>query len=73
MFRRGILIFAVLLVIAGLLLLLHNIGISLYWVSKGWPLIIIALGIYMLRNFFLGLKKPEEKGEEVKAKKGEKK
>jgi len=70
---QGSMWWGVLLVIAGLLLLLHNMGISLYWVSRGWPLIIIALGIYMLRNFFLGLKKEEEKGEEAKPKKGEKK
>lgn len=67
---EGSMWWGVILIVVGILFLLRNFGVSLFWIRRFWPLILIALGIYLLRGFFRGLKgaKPEEdeaeKGEE---------
>jgi len=68
---EGSMWWGIILIIVGLLFLLRNLGVSLYWIRNFWPVIIIALGIYLLRGFFRGSK--EAKPEEDEVKKGEEK
>jgi len=47
--HRGIPIGAIALVILGVVFLLSNLGIlSLHWINNGWPILLIALGIWLL-------------------------
>lgn len=47
--HRGIPTGAIALVILGVVFLLSNLGIlSLHWITNGWPILLIALGIWLL-------------------------
>jgi len=68
---EGSMWWGIILIVVGLLFLLRNLGVSLYWIRNFWPVIIIALGLYLLRNFFRGISKAKPKEDEVE--KGEEK
>jgi LiaI-LiaF-like transmembrane region len=47
--NRGIHIGAVILIVLGVAFLLGNLGIlSEYWIGRGWPLLLIGLGVWMV-------------------------
>lgn len=59
------------LIIVGLLFLLHNFGIRLNWLGDFWPLLLIGIGVYLLKGFFIRAKNEKEVKEETDINKGE--
>jgi TM2 domain-containing membrane protein YozV len=68
---EGSIWWGIILIIVGLLFLLHNFGIRLYWLSDFWPLLLIAIGVYLLRGFFIRAKNEKQVKEETDINKGE--
>lgn len=48
------LVWGIIIVIVGALFLVHNFGFDLSWLARFWPLLIIAFGTYLIRNFIMG-------------------
>ena len=60
------------LIIVGLLFLLHNFGVRLYWLNDLWPLLLIGIGVYLMKGFFIRTKNEKDVKEETTPQKGEK-